>query len=693
MKKIQQYCKVTDRIEHDPACKEEVIAMAKRNEIRTGGKRRGFAVGTAVAAALLAVNGGVGYLLYTGSRAQENSMVATGEISEMSDIAEQQACAAQPGYAAMMQRYYTAKSGTPCDFDFTGWGTECNYVYEDEDWRVTLTGITGCDWILYYFYDVEPLSGQTWEEFQQVFPTVGMRVVREDGFHYEGTNETSTMPDQAHETDHGVWHCFGKAGNTTGRPFSEDGVTLEFTVHMSGSADPAQELGGMASIKTDFLRPFGQLTHTDIPCPYGGDEYASAVPEELDLWSLTPFGVFYTCEPFASGLTQGSHVTHFGLDQPGISHAFEDAKVALEDKNGKTLDTYAISEDSYYGVLAEGDTAVAVTFLMFDHPWDPEKGELAIYSEAFDSDGTVSREDSRGDAEEKVQIRMDEPEKDDDGEIYWTETEDSSEMTFSYEIDMSKADRKQIIDITADEGGVPIRFTAEVKNFSAEILGTVESGQEVKTEQVNSYSIGLEPQDTPVKLVLHLQPYWSGAESFTLNTNFTVHDGSEADAPVQEMRSSVSVHNKERLSGTYTFGLGLYDDPECKETLEQFTCGEGDTVLYLNTQTTGHDTAKGETYSIYVKVKQDGEEIPFSLTPDGEKKTMQLIEDLPQGDLSATVTPVYAALNAKDSDSKVRVEVYYVPDVIPADHKRETAEEGFEYVHFQKAEATLLKEN
>ncbi len=685
MKKIQQYCNVTDRIEHDPVCKEEVIAMAKRNEIRTGGKRRGFAVGTAVAAALLAVNGGIGYLLFTGSRAQENPMVAMGEISEMSDLAEQQACTAMPGYAAMMQRYYSSKSGIPCDFDFTRWGMECNYVYEDEDWRVTLTGIAGCDWILYYFYDVAPLAGQTWEEFQQVFPEVGMRVVREDGFHYEGTNSTSTMPDQAHETDHGVWHCVGKVSNTTGRPFSEDGVTLEFD---TGYADtPAQELGSMAGIKPDFLRPFDPLAPTNSPCPYGNDEYADAVPQELDLLSVTPFGAFYTCEPFESGLTQGFHVTHFGLDQPGISLAFENANVALEDQYGKTLDTFTIFEDSYFGVLAEGDKAVAVTFLMLDHPWDPEKGALAINSNAYEIDGTVRTEHPRKDADAKVQIKMDDPEKDADGKISWTETEEGSEIIFSYELDISKADREQIIDIDADQDGVPIRFTAE-------ILGTVESGQEGETEPVNSCSINLEPQNTPVTVVLHLQPYWPNAESFKLNTKFKVHDGSEADAPVQEISYDTIVHNKKQLSGTYTFSMGLYDNPKCQgPTLEQFTCGEGDTVLYLNTQTTGHDTAKGETYSIYVKVKQDGEEILFSLTPDGEKKTMQLIEDLPQGDLADSVTPVYAALNAKDSDSKVRVEVYYVPDVIPADHKRETAEEGFEYVHFTKAEATAVHED
>ena len=55
MKQIQQYCSAMDKIKHDPACKQEVLNMAQRNQIHMT-KRSGKIAGTAIAAALLAAN-------------------------------------------------------------------------------------------------------------------------------------------------------------------------------------------------------------------------------------------------------------------------------------------------------------------------------------------------------------------------------------------------------------------------------------------------------------------------------------------------------------------------------------------------------------------------------------------------------------------------------------------------------------
>ena len=60
MKQIQQYCSAMDKIKHDPACKQEVLNMAQRNQIHMT-KRSGKIAGTAIAAALLAANIGGGY--------------------------------------------------------------------------------------------------------------------------------------------------------------------------------------------------------------------------------------------------------------------------------------------------------------------------------------------------------------------------------------------------------------------------------------------------------------------------------------------------------------------------------------------------------------------------------------------------------------------------------------------------------
>ncbi|MBP0966439.1 MAG: hypothetical protein J5722_02290, partial [Oscillospiraceae bacterium] len=77
MKRIQQYCSVADRLKQDPACKQEVLARASRSKISVS--RRGMITGTAVAALLLALNIGGGYVLH---RSAEESGTVTSEASE-----------------------------------------------------------------------------------------------------------------------------------------------------------------------------------------------------------------------------------------------------------------------------------------------------------------------------------------------------------------------------------------------------------------------------------------------------------------------------------------------------------------------------------------------------------------------------------------------------------------------------------
>ena len=66
-KSIRQYCAVVDRMQPDPACKQAVLEKARRSGITFS--RRGLITGSAVAAALLALNVGVGSFLLRQSAA------------------------------------------------------------------------------------------------------------------------------------------------------------------------------------------------------------------------------------------------------------------------------------------------------------------------------------------------------------------------------------------------------------------------------------------------------------------------------------------------------------------------------------------------------------------------------------------------------------------------------------------------
>ena len=191
-----------DKIKHDPACKQEVLNMAQRNQIHMT-KRSGKVAGTAIAAALLAANIGGGYLLLHGRNQALNPPVAT-EIESEIDLASAAETAALPCYVSRMQEYYAGLTGEPCDFDFTGLGRDFeNVTAEDENWRVELKAVTGCDWILYYFYDVTPLQGQSWEQFQQEHPRMEAEVF--GGGRTDHLERCGIMPGAEHTPEDGAW--------------------------------------------------------------------------------------------------------------------------------------------------------------------------------------------------------------------------------------------------------------------------------------------------------------------------------------------------------------------------------------------------------------------------------------------------------------------------------------------------------
>ena len=126
--------------------------------------------------------------------------------------------------------------------------------------------------------------------------------------------------------------------------------------------------------------------------------------------------------------------------------------------------------------------------------------------------------------------------------------------------------------------------------------------------------------------------------------------------------------------GGYTYGCSLREtDDSAKPPAEEITFSGREKQLYLSTQLTGHDAAEGENYMVFVKVMQNDREVPFAVTEDGEKKLVQCIGDLPQGEMTPTLTPLYLDLDPAIAESKLSVEIWYQPDVIQPEYRNVTA--------------------
>ena len=111
MKNIQQYCSVVDRMKPDPACKQAVMEKARRSGIAL--TRRGIFAGTAVAAALLALNIGLGSFLM--NKVTEESLTANSETIEVTEAVPATTSAdsrAEQIVTSAAQSVMTAAAGT-----------------------------------------------------------------------------------------------------------------------------------------------------------------------------------------------------------------------------------------------------------------------------------------------------------------------------------------------------------------------------------------------------------------------------------------------------------------------------------------------------------------------------------------------------------------------------------------------------
>jgi len=164
--KIQEYCKVTERVKPDPMLKARIMKQAEQiaagSAVETDAPQRrrirrhisGRAIGgTAIAAAVAAANIGIiGAVMHRRNTAPAHS--AASEIEEIK-------CSV-PDYVQCMQAYYTKETGEPCSFDFTGYGTDLDYHWEFSDYKINLRAAAGDAFKVWFFYDVIPLKGQTY---------------------------------------------------------------------------------------------------------------------------------------------------------------------------------------------------------------------------------------------------------------------------------------------------------------------------------------------------------------------------------------------------------------------------------------------------------------------------------------------------------------------------------------------------
>ena len=363
MKRIQQYCSAMDKLRHDPACKQEVLNMAQQKHIHVT-KRSGKIAGTAIAAALLAANVGGGYLLLHGRNQALNPPAATEIESEIELSAATEEAAALPCYVDRMQEYYTALTGEPCDFDFTGFGRDFEGVSaEDEDWRVELKAVTGCDWVLYYFYDVTPLKGQNWEQFQHEFPRMTAEVFG-GGWtdHFEGYG---TIPDAEHTLEDGTWHCYGRVINTSGTPFFRADKTMCVRAAIPTSdADTEAAREPLDFVSTEYPLTeetgFNNIFETFYK---GNGALKLGMDPKMTRYAVTPFGMIFFSDSYETGNDQNNSYTDFG------EQSFDITFTSIADGTA----TKVAVKDGIIGYRESAGTGIEYSFAAFERPLDLTK--------------------------------------------------------------------------------------------------------------------------------------------------------------------------------------------------------------------------------------------------------------------------------------------------------------------------------
>ncbi|HBI84705.1 MAG TPA: hypothetical protein DDX71_00235 [Ruminococcus sp.] len=307
----------------DPILFSDADLQHGRGEIRMS-RNKNFAA-TAVAAALLALNIGGGYLLLhnrvpaapagTSLPQDEESGIEIQTVeTTAAPIAEESETITEPEpdhseYGSLMRELYTAQNGKECTFNFAGLGIDCNDTWENDAYRMTLRGICGCDWMLFYFYDVEPKQGQTFNDYADARPLISLNA--DCGGRTIYSQCAGEMPDQGEELSDGVWHCYGLLSNVGDVPFFDEAgsSTLKIVASTPESKTEITQLPMNFISRHDPLRDaapphcieffcdqVNQITDRDDPLALYQSWTRNEKDHPLTRCAFTPFGAYHVSE-------------------------------------------------------------------------------------------------------------------------------------------------------------------------------------------------------------------------------------------------------------------------------------------------------------------------------------------------------------------------------------------------------------
>lgn len=262
---------------------------------------------------------------------------------------------------------------------------------------------------------------------------------------------------------------------------------------------------------------------------------------------------------------------------------------------------------------------------------------------------------------------------------WWSDNNGDSTLTFKYYIDMSNEDATRFIEFSAEQmsdeysESMQIEFTYELTASDGKLLYNSSS-------PIVYAGKHLKPADEPYILTMHLQPLRSNGSgraysSFLLQPCFTIRNRKGGDILL-----GMSIYHDIRkaadftTNNKYTLGNGIYKTDDCTQPqLKTISYSGSDCPLYLSTYLTGHDSAEGKTYNVFVKMYQRSGNhttpVLFSLTPNGQKQDGIWLNDLPQGDQKQTLTALYPELQTDLAESEITLDLWYQPDVIPSVEK------------------------
>ena len=397
-----------DHRQMQPISPDKEITMMKNTD-NTNGKqirinRRTVAAGSAVAAALLALNvGGIILLHHNAENMQANTSTASGQditsdfieevTSELPAVTEPEPAETPlPAYVEYMRQYYEGISAESCDYDYTkfiGLGTDLNETWEDENYKVTVKAAVGCDWIIYYFFDVEvkcaPEDAVPWSKI--------VRLVPEGNAPKGDVGESADCIDMMPGTDdddwrNTIWHFYGVISNTTDQPFFHcDGqpVSKDFRFFTWDHSEHTSQPADIAVCTLDFSGTEYPLLALAQPHSWSDlarrpDDMMAALTAAghgpaftMTRYAETPFGLYYISDP------QPATDWWSPLSYTLSSGYWLEGNFAYQtDADGNQLRSFRTMKDTLYGLAKSDDYEMGFLCATFGQPLNLEQGPVAL---------------------------------------------------------------------------------------------------------------------------------------------------------------------------------------------------------------------------------------------------------------------------------------------------------------------------